>query len=112
MFETTARRLLSVLVVGLVMLSAFVVLGTSVRGASASLAPTSGTVEQPFAAESPVTDALQSEARDNAWSLKLEPSLRDVASRGAKDLQDVLIYTNDARGLAQLLDKYAVRELP
>ena len=112
MFETTARRLLSVLVVGLVMLSAFVVLGTSVRGASASLAPTSGTVEQPFAAESPVTDAMQSEARDNLWSLKLDASLREVAAKGTKDLRDIIVYTENMPELAPLLDKYGVRELP
>jgi hypothetical protein len=95
------------------MLSAFVVVAsTTARAASAALAPTNGTEGQPFAGESPEANAIRSEPSTNAWTLKLDSTLRDAAAKGSKELQDILIYTADAGELAPLLDKYAVQEFP
>ena len=44
--------------------------------------------------------------------MKLDSSLRDIAVRGSKDLQSVVIYTDDMNSLAPLLDKLAVQSLP
>jgi len=67
--------------------------------------------ESPANAIGPSTLTVPSESRDS-WKLKLDPSLRDVADRGSKDLRSVVIYTDDMKSLAPLLDKYAILSLP
>ncbi|HVG36488.1 MAG TPA: hypothetical protein VNA10_02025, partial [Thermoplasmata archaeon] len=44
--------------------------------------------------------------------MKLDSSLRDIAVQGSKDLQSVVIYTDDMSALAPLLAKYGVQSLP
>src|SRR5207249_7024970 len=96
MSNTTARRALSFLIVGAMFLAGLFVLVTaapvaSARAIESPAAPTTGVTSSPLNSETPSTLTVPAEQRDS-WRMKLDSSLRDVADRGSKDLQSVVIY--------------------
>src|SRR5439155_13385804 len=109
------RRALSFLIVGAMVLAGLLVLVTAAPVASARAielpaAPTTGVTSSPLNSANPST--LSNPAQQDSWQMKLDSSLRDIAVRGSKDLQSVVIYTDDMNSLAPLLDKLAVQSLP
>src|SRR5438093_10959485 len=103
MSNTTARRALSFLIVGAMVLAGILVLVTAAPVASARAivspaAPTTGVTSSPLNSANPST--LSNPAQQDSWRMKLDSSLRDVAVRGSKDLQSVVIYTDDMNALA------------
>src|SRR3989454_5453529 len=116
MSNTTARRALSFLIVGAMVLAGILVLVTaapvaSARAMESPAAPTTGVTSSPLNSANPSTLSNPA-AQQDSWRMKLDSSLRDIAVRGSKDLQSVVIYTDDMNSLAPLLDKLAVQSLP
>ncbi len=116
MSNTTARRALSFLIVGAMVLAGLFVLVTaapvaSARAIDAPAAPTTGVTSSPLNSAVPSTLSNPAEQSDS-WRMKLDSSLRDIAVQGSKDLQSVVIYTDDMNALAPLLAKYGVQSLP
>ena len=116
MSNTTARRALSFLIVGAMVLAGVLVLVTAAPVASARViaspaAPTTGVTSSPRIAENPLTSAVSAESRD-VWKTKLDSGLKDVVDRGSTDLVDVVIYTQDMNSLTPLLNKFAIERLP
>src|SRR2546428_13333961 len=117
MANTPARRALSFLSVGARVLAGLFVLVTAPpvacrRAIDAPAAPTTGVTSS-----SPLNSAIPSTlsnpaAQPDSWRMKLDSSLRDIAVQGSKDLQSVVIYTDDMNALAPLLAKYGVQSLP
>jgi len=113
MSNTTARRALSFLIVGVMVLTGLLGLVTaapvaSARAIESPAAPTTGVTSSPLNSANPSTLTVPTDS----WRMKLSSSLRDVADRGSKELQSVVIYTDDMNSLAPLLGKYAVQSLP
>src|SRR3989442_2591841 len=116
MSNTTARRALSFLIVGAMVLAGLFVLVTaapvaSARAIDSAAAPTTGVTSSPLNSANPSTLSNPA-AQPDSWRMKLDSSLRDIAVRGSKDLQSVVIYTDDMNLLAPLLGKYGVQSLP
>src|SRR5437867_1307709 len=116
MSNTTARRALSFLIVGAMVLAGLFVLVTaapvaSARAIDSAAAPTTGVTSTPLNSANPSTLSNPATQPDS-WRMKLDSSLRDIAVRGSKDLQSVVIYTDDMNSLAPLLGKYGVQSLP
>src|SRR5881397_906079 len=116
MSNTTARRALSFLIVGAMVLAGLFVLVTaapvaSARAIESPATPTTGVTGSPLNSANPST-LSNPDAQQDSWRMKLDSSLRDIAVRGSKDLQSVVIYTDDMNSLAPLLDKLAVQSLP
>ncbi len=114
MSNSTARRALSLLIVGAMVLSGVLVLVTAAPVASAranesSAGSATGVTRTPSTVANPstLTDPTQ-----DSWSIKLDPTLRDAAIQGTKDLRTVVIYAADLNSVAPLLNKYGVRSLP
>jgi uncharacterized protein YfaP (DUF2135 family) len=104
-------RALSILVVWLMVLSAFVVAFGGYAGATAK----TDDVATPLSAgdvDLQVSEPSPIEVRETPWEFKVDRSLRDAASKGVKELQEVIIYTDNMGELAPLLDQYGVTPLP
>ncbi len=116
MSNTTARRALSFLIVGAMVLAGLFVLVTaapvaSARAIESPATPTTGVTGSPRIAENPSTAAISAESRD-VWKTKLDSGLKDAVDRGSTGLVDVVIYTQDMNSLTPLLNKFAVERLP
>jgi len=113
MSKKVSRKVLSALLVGLLLLGAFVALTAAhARAATTESGPASEAVELASPAEVPISDVTSGLVREDSWRAKLSSSLQDIVSKGSKDLQEIVIYTRDMPELAPLLNKFAVRELP
>src|SRR5207247_1452919 len=116
MSNTTARRALSFLIVGAMVLAGLFVLVTaapvaSARAIESPATPTTGVTGSPRIAENPSTAAISAESRD-VWKTKLDSGLKDAVDRGSTGLVDAIIYTQDMNPLTPLLNKFAVERLP
>lgn len=104
----------SLLIVGVMLVSALptALAFSKAKTASASpTEPTTGSVSLiPGDDSTPDDSSLQT--ADMSWLLKLDSDVRDQALRGSKALADVVIYTDGMADLAPLLTQYGVVSVP